>query len=255
MNQSNDLDIIIPVSIELDHPTRASVVSEVRELKSKYGFTRAALSAPCGGWRSVGYPPSEKFVELAAFFAEIKAELEPDGIECGWWITSTLKSGTSEDFSPMVRADGSRHDFANCPLDPEFRRRFADDIAAFLKIAKPVFAITEDDFSIFAAGGCFCEHHIAEFSRRMEREYTRREIVTELSKRTPEAIPFAKVWRKLICDSQVGLAAAIREAADIDSPEVPIGYMQAGGADQDGDCTEAIARALAGERHVPFSRL
>ncbi len=249
------LEVIIPISLELDWPTKESVVREILEQNRKWGFTHFALACPGGGWRSVGYPPKEYFTERAELFAEVKKELEPHGIVCGWWETATVKSGTSEEFSPMVRADGSYSDFANCPLDPEFRKRFAGDIATFSAIAKPAFIFTEDDFSIRAAGGCFCKHHLAEFSRRMGREYAREDVVKALNDKSPENIPFHRAWRELLKDSLVGLAEEMRKALDVDSPEIPMGSMQAGGSDYDGDCSEAIARAMAGKNHVPFSRL
>ena len=56
-------------------------------------------------------------------------------------------------------------------------------------------------------------------------------------------------------DSLVGLAEDMRRELDIDSPEIPMGYMQAGPCDYDGDCTVAVSRAMAGPNHTPYSRL
>ena len=258
MKKIKDLDIIIPISLELDHPTRESITSEILEQYDKYGFTRFALACPSGGWRSCGYPPTEYFKNRAELFLLVKNDLTPYGIDCGWWITATLKSGLSSDFSPIVRSDGSPHPFSNCPLDPEFRSRFANNVALFAKIAKPCFIITEDDYSIHAASpdfGCFCPQHLKEFAKRMNRNYTREQLVEAFSSKTKEGYALLREWRTLMKDSLVGCAEAIRKAVDIDSPEIPIGYMQAGNADKDGDVTLAISRALAGNNHTPFSRI
>lgn len=248
------LKVIIPISIELDWPTRDTILEQIREQHTRFGFTQFALAAPCGGWRSTHYPPRSHFIELAKLYKDVADTLKPCGIECGWWVTTTMKSGHSADFTPIIKPDGTKHPFSNCPLDPNFRKRFAEDVAAFAAIARPSFIFTEDDYSISAADGCFCEWHLQAFAARMGREFTREEIVERLNQYTPENPSFEKAWRQLKKDSMVGLSEAIRAELDKETPDIPMGYMQAGGADADGDSTEAISRALAGARHTPFCR-
>ena len=259
MKTEKQLDIIIPVSMELDWPTREDILSCIREQHEKWGFSRFALAAPCGGWRSVGYPPRERFRELASLFADIRDTLRPEGISCGWWDTLTLKSGPSEEFTRITRSDGSVSPMGNCPLDPAFRKRFSEDIALFASIGKPDFIIFEDDYSVNASSdgmGCFCKHHLAEFSRREGTEYTRETLAKRLRENDEEAVALNRRFRALTRDSLVGLSERVRREVDRETPEVPIGYMQSGGCDLDGeDTTEAVCRALAGPRHVPFSRL
>ena len=255
MKRFDDLDIIIPVSLDLDWPETDTIVREILWQYENYGFTRFALACPCGGWRSIGYPPTEFFAKRAKMFVEIRDALLPHGIECGWWITTTVKSGLRPEFTPVIRADGSVHPFANCPLDPAFRKRLAGDMAVFAKIAKPAFIITEDDFSVHAAGGCFCEKHLAEFAHREGKAYTREELTAQFTGDSPERFSLLRRWRDLTRDSLVGLAEEIRRAVDADSPEIPMGYMQSGAANLDGNCTLAVSKALAGPGHTPFSRL
>ena len=250
-------DILIPIAIDLDWPTKDSIVQCVREQHTRYGFRRFALAAPSGGWRSVGYPSREVYENLAKLFVAVRDELLADGIECGWWITATLKSGRSEQFSGMVDTEGKPSFFANCPLDPVFRKTFSENVARFAEIARPAFIITEDDYSIHAGSseyGCFCEHHLAEFAKRMGKAYTREELISIFRAGTEESNALLRAWRELIRDSMVLISREIREAVDRKTPEIPIGYMQSGGADMDGDCTAAVCRALAGERHAPFCR-
>jgi len=257
MKKYKNLDVIIPISMELDWPTRESIVSTVLEQYRNYGFTRFALAVPGGGWRSVGYPSKDFFEERANFFLQVKNDLIPYGIECGWWITATIKSGASTEFGRMVRIDGSETPFSSCPLDSAFRKRFAGDVALFAKIAKPEFIIVEDDFSIFASAGlqgCFCKHHLDEFAKRQGRYYSREELIQIFSKDITESVEILKKWRELTRDSLVYFSEAVREAVDKDSPEIPMGYMQSGVADYEGDCTEAVCKALAGPNHTPFSR-
>ena len=251
----NELDIIIPISSDLDWPTKEYLISQILEQHEKYGFTKFALALPGHVYRCIGYPPKEVFLQQAQMCKEIKEKLAPYGIECGWWIALTFKSGRSPEFQGIVKSDGSEHPFANCPLDEAFKRRFTSDLADFAEIAEPSFIITEDDFSLSAAAGCYCELHIREFNKRYGFSFTREELVKVLAERTPEALDVIKKWRELAKDSQVEFATAMREALDKKNPEIPMGYLQAGLSDQDGACTYEIARAMAGPNHVPFSRL
>lgn len=255
---STRLEIIVPVSNDNDWPDYRQTIAEIREQHDKYGIDQFALTSPCAGWRSTGLPPEEFYRERAEVFKKIRDAVAPAWIRCGWWNTLTLKSGPDPRWNRMIRMDGTETPMASCPLNPVFRETFARNVALFVKIAKPAFVITEDDFSINAAAqyeGCFCEHHLAEFARREGRTYTREELKAILEQTTPESHELRRRWRTLMRDSLVLFAKAIRDAVDEDSPEVPMGTMQSGGSDHDGDMTEALARAMAGPAHTPFSRL
>ncbi len=254
----NETDVIIPVGLASAIDSGKKVADTILDLHQKYGYRRFMLAGPAKGWRAIGFPPIEHFEELAYAFLEAKNELLPYGIECGWWLTTVVKSGPCDDFVRIKRANGSLAPFSSCPLDEKFREHFADCIARFAKIAKPAFIITEDDYSILASApvnGCFCDLHLEEFSKRMGTEYTREELSAILSERTPEALEIIKKWRELMKDTLVDFAKTIRKKLDVDSPEIPVGYMQSENADAEGDCTYDICKALAGDRHTPFSRL
>lgn len=258
VKRDKDLDIIIPVSIDIDWPDYDSIVECILEQNKKYGFTRFALSGPMAGYRSYKYPPIEHYEKLGQLAKKIKDALLPYGIECGWWITVTIKGGLSEEFSPMVKADGSTTPFSNCPLDPDFQLGFAKRVALYAKIAKPAFIITEDDYSIHASTwseGCFCQHHLREFEKKVGKYYTREELNELFIRRDKESLALLKAFRETQKDSLVSLAEAIRREVDIESPEIPIGSMQSGYADIDGDSTYSLAKALAGDNHTPFSRI
>lgn len=249
------LDIIIPISIDIDWPKKDEIIRDIIEQYQNYGFARFALAAPCGGWRSVGYPPREFYTKTANLFKEVKQAVSKYGIECGWWITLTLKAGKTEGFQSMVKLDGSEHPFAICPLDQDFKARFSADVAHFAKIAKPTFIITEDDFSLSAAMGCYCDKHIERFNTQYGYSFTREELVSLFDSKTEQSFEVLRGWRETAKESLVEFAKAMRSELDKESPEIPMGYMQAGNADKDGDCTVAISQALAGENHTPFSRL
>lgn len=257
-SEIQDLDILVPIALELDWPSCESIVEDILFLKEKYGFSRFALAGPGGGWRSRNYPPRSVFENLAHLFAEVQKQVAPRGAECGWWITTTLKSGPSPDFTRMTNPDGTTSAFANCPQDPAFIKQFASDVAAFARIAQPAFIVTEDDYSVNAAlkkdYGCFCSHHLNAFARRMGHYYTPDELMDIFSSQDAESLALLKSWRQLMCDSLTVLADAVRTELDKCNPEIPMGYMQSGACDMDGDCTEPLSRAMAGPNHVPFSR-
>lgn len=251
----NELDIIIPLSLELNHPTKDAIVKDIMHLHKNYGFVRYMLTAPSAAWRGHHYPPKEAFVERAEIFNAVKKEIEPYGIELGWWITGTLKTGPSDDFIRQVKINGESHPFSNCPSDPEYIKRFCENITLFTSIANPDFIITEDDFSIAAAQGCYCKYHLEAFEKLSGRYYSREELASVFSSDSPKDIEIAKLWRENLKNSLVNFAKEMRKAIDSVDPKIPIGYMQSGGVDFEGGGTYEIAKALAGENHTPFSRI
>ena len=62
----NELEIFIPVSIELDWPTAQDVIECIKEQHGRYGFSKFLLACPGAGWRSKGYPPRAELDRLAA---------------------------------------------------------------------------------------------------------------------------------------------------------------------------------------------
>ena len=253
--KSAGLDLIIPVTLEADWIPAESVAESILEQNRRFGFTKFALAMPCKGWRGVSYPPPAHFLERAECFRRVRALL-PDHIRCGWWHTLVLKSGPTPGVSRIVREDGTEAPFSSCPLDPEYRRRFAADVTAVLAVCKPDFLLLEDDFGMNCHGGsgCFCRRHLEEFARREGRFYSREEL-HELFTDTPdESRELLRRYQLLQRDSLVLFAEAIRAAADRVMPELTIGYDQPGCSRKDGDSVEAVARALAGKRHTPWVR-
>lgn len=245
-------DVIVPVELETDQPTDEIIVRDIAEQHRKYGFTRFMLAAPSAGRRSAAFPDEAVYIRLAERFSRIRDALKPQGVTLGWWNCLTVKTGSSPQMVRQVGSDGVSSALASCPRDPVFRTVFSDRTALFARMAKPEFIFLEDDFTLADRFGCFCPGCLAAFGKRMQRMYSREEL-TEAFRAGDIAL--LRAWRDFSGESLTGLAAAIRAAVDRETPEIPIGSMQSGGSDKDGNCTEAVARALAGDRHVPFSRL
>ena len=255
MKKFDDLDIIIPVCIGELNADAAVLADSILSQYNAYGFTRFGLFMPDKGWRASSYPPREHFEEKAELFKEIRRRL-PSEISCGWWHTLTLKSGPTPGYTRIVRRNGTEAPFSTCPLDPAYRKRFAEDVAMVLAMSHPDFFITEDDFGINCHGGpgCFCKYHLEEFARREGRYYSREELEELFTQHPVESRELLRRWQALAKDSLVLFAQAIREEADKLTPEIPMGIMQPGSNDRDGNAIESVARAIAGKNHVPFVR-
>ncbi len=253
------LDIIVPMKMEADWPTKEDLVEAMRYQKEHYGIHRFALGAPSIGWKSAGFPPLSHFERLGRFFAEIRDEVRKDGISCGFMNMLTIRNGSDARFTNILRADGTEAELAPCPLDPAFQQVFSESNALLVKLARPDFVFFEDEYTVCAQTrdrlGCFCEHHLRAFADRCGRYYTREELVSIFAENTPEALALLRTWRELTRDSLVSLSQAVRREVDKYTPEVPMGTMQPASCDRDGDSTEAVARALAGPNHTPFSRI
>ena len=251
-------EMMIPVTLGMDEITAEDAIRVILRQHERYGFDHFIMECPYGGCRSTGFPAPEEWDFYAQKYVQVRDAVAPYGIRCGWWLAITIKSGLLEGATPITRADGTTSPIANCPMDPTFRKRFAAETARFAKTTKPTLIITEDDYSINAAAGkqgCFCKYHIQEFNRRHGTSYTRETLVEALSAGTPEAAELEKSWRTLKKDSLVLLASDMRRALDEETPEIPLGYMQAGNAYLEDNATYDIAKAMAGPRHTPFSRI
>lgn len=244
-------DVIVPVNAD----SVESAKKKITWLHEKFGFTRFCLSGLTKGHRSMGYPTREEYVTGAKMFAEIREWIKGQGLSVGWFCCLTVKSGRADSFTPIIKADGSAHPFANCPADEGFAEALASDIAAYADIARPDFIFLEDDFSVSAAAGCYCERHLSMLEEKVGRRLEREELVKILADTSAEALTVKRAFADVKRESLVALATKIQIAVEKSCPEIPIGLMQSGASERDGDMTEAVTKALAGERHTPFVRL
>ena len=137
MINKDELFTVVPIGIDdYDYFDKEKIIEVILEMYNDYGIKCFGLCCPNKGFRSVGYPSKEYYAEIAKNFKEIKEELNDyKDIILGWWNILTIKNGGS--FEPIVKANGQEHAFSSCPLDPEFIKRFSEDIAMFAAVAKP----------------------------------------------------------------------------------------------------------------------
>jgi hypothetical protein len=138
----------------------------------------------------------------------------------------TLRPGQA--FTTMVDPYGRAAAAAACPLCPEWRRTIAETFAAFAA-AEPWALWVEDDFRLHNHapldwGGCFCERHLAEYSRRAGRRLSREEFVAGVLA-PGEPHPFRRIWLETSRDTWNDLARLFGEAVHAVSPATRVGLM------------------------------
>lgn len=133
-----------------------------------------------------------------------------------------------QDFRLMVDPNGRTAALAVCPRDPAWRRYIAG-LYAYYAAAKPRFLWVEDDFRYHNHapldwGGCFCQEHLDEFSRRAGHSVTRAEFVAGMLA-PGEPHPYRRIWLETAREGLEEAAAAIREAVHAVSPDTRLGLM------------------------------
>ncbi len=249
------LTVITPVLLKRTTP------AELKTLRDTYGIRRFFV---CGGpngakARLRGYPTLTDFEEIGETILRGKKELADTDIELNWWCAPSLRCGLNAPYQHVVNFDGQESPHGMCALDPGFQQDFARKIARVVEIARPPMVLLEDDYvQSHQPGvvlGCFCPRHLAEFSRRAGKNYTREEVANFFIEDQPETLALRKIFAEVNRDSLVELSTVIRQAVDKVAPETRIGLCECGVTDIDGFMTFAVARALAGKNPRPFIRV
>lgn len=243
---NSEINPIIPVRIFPNHEDE--ILSQIIELRTKYGLKRFMLLAPQKTVRFSGFPGPEVYSNIGERLLQIKNKLAPYGIEIGWECSATVKQGPGAPYQFLTGIDGRVSEISFCPLDPDFMEVLSNNISTVVSIAKPFMVIIEDDYTVRHAGfGCFCPYHLTEFSRRQQQNYSREKLLEIFSEVTPESIRLRRAWAELVCDSLVSLADLIRQKVDKIAPETRILLCQPGSADNEGDLTKPVTKAFAGK--------
>jgi hypothetical protein len=133
-----------------------------------------------------------------------------------------------QDFRLMVDPNGREAELTVCPLDPEWLD-YLCGLYAFYARTHPRLLWLEDDFRYhnhwpLEWGGCFCDAHLAEFSRRAGRPLQRAEFISGLlAPGRPHE--FRRIWLETAAETLEQAAAAVGEAVRTVSPETSMGLM------------------------------
>ena len=251
------LDPIVPF---LYYPEKEEfMLQQLIEIKEKYGPRRFVFIGP--------YPKSAEEYKLTAYrelgkqIKHVKEKLKPHGIDIGWWGVG-LRYGKElgQGFQRIVNIDGNVTLRSYCPLDQRFQQFMADNILELIREAHPFVVQFDDDYELSWQPpgnnnfGCFCPLHLKMFGERTGRYYSREELVAIFSEVTPESKRLRRAWAEMSRDSLELLAAEVRKAVDQVAPETRLSLCQAGCCDFDGDFTESVTKAFAGNTR-PMVRL
>ncbi|GHU58353.1 hypothetical protein FACS189444_1900 [Spirochaetia bacterium] len=184
---------------------------------------------------STGHLTLKQQQTYAHFFRKAKAAVENLGVSFSINIWSTFYHtdrgralAEGQNFQTMVDPNGKKASVAVCPLCPEFRAYYLDLAKRFAALDPFIFWI-EDDFRFHNHGplhwgGCFCERHMEEFSKKAGKTVTREEFVAGIL-RTGEPHPYRKIWLDSCRDTFNDIAAEIGNTMRAVSPGIRIGLM------------------------------
>ena len=246
LSARSPLTVITPTLLKYTSP------AELKQLRDQYGIKRFFICGPDHAKVQLrGYPDIADFEGIGNTMLRCKKELADDSVELNWWCAPTLRSGLNAPYQHVVNFDGRESHLGLCAFDPGFQQDFAAKIARVVEIARPPIVLMEDDYTQHTHPGvvlgCFCKRHLAEFSRRAGRNYTREEVAKLFLEDRPETLPLRKIFAEVNRDSLVELSKVIRQAVDKVAPDTRIGLCECGGTDIDGFMTFDVARALAGK--------
>ena len=252
------IDPIVP--IRFYNNRKDKMLQQLLELKKNYGLRRFLLCAPMDEVILTGFPKAEVYQQIGETILEVKQALHDHGIDVGWWCAPSIRSGYDSRFQYITDISGRVAANSPCPLDPVFREEFSNNVATVANIAKPFVVQFEDDFELSWQPpnninfGCFCPLHLAEFSRRQGRTFKREELLELFTGNDAETILLRRKWAELSRDTLADFARLIRQKVDQVAPKTRMSLCQSGVADFDGDFTEAVTRAFAGNTR-PMTRL
>lgn len=137
-----------------------------------------------------------------------------------------LKPG--QDFRLMVDKNGKKSDLCVCPLCENWQEYFINLYREYARLNPNILWI-EDDFRLhnhdpLEWGGCFCEAHMREFSKRAGKELTREEFLEGVLK-PGKPHPYRKIWLDVNRECFNSLAKKIGDAIHSESPDTKLGLM------------------------------
>ena len=170
-------------------------------------------------------PEGDPVADRAGIFARRYREVAPklkalSKVQQGILLQATMGHGgfpgSVTPWQLAVKRNGTSV-YRMCPLDKRFLEYIARTCRTFSDL-KPDFFMIDDDTRIIWDGmpGCFCPLHLAEFSKRTGRAWSREAVVKMLDSKSDPAM--AAKWEEVKVDSLRRFFRTIRENF---SPEIP----------------------------------
>lgn len=158
-------------------------------------------------WMCAVHPEGDPVTDKAALYVKLYKETSNilrglSDVRQGILLQATMGHGgfpgSATPWQLSVKPDGSSV-YRMCPMDERFLDYMARTCRTFAA-AKPDFFMVDDDTRLVFGDipGCFCPLHLAEFSKRTKRKWTRQEVVSMLKKGDSRD---ADVWKEVKVDS------------------------------------------------------
>ena len=177
----------------------------------------------CTNIQPEGTPLWNKGENIARIYRRYKEELDKAGVPSGVLLQSTLGHGTASiDPAPlqfMEPMDGSPL-FAYCPMDEGVLDRLCREIK-IIAAEHPAALMLDDDVRLLMRPGicCGCPLHMAEYNRRMKKNFTKAELNEYLLTHS-EHDPLVQGFVTLMRDTLVHAVTRMREAVDSIDPTI-----------------------------------
>lgn len=184
---------------------------------------------------NTGHPTPEEVEPWLRMVERMKPRLAAQGVTTSLnpWVSllhedrgRVLKAG--QKFRLMVDPDGRTATATACPLCPVWREHLRQQYERLARL-HPRIIWVDDDFRLhnhspLQWGGCFCELHLQEYSRRAGRAVKREEFVQGvLQPGAPH--PFRRIWLDTSRETMVDLARMLGQAVRRVAPETQVGLM------------------------------
>ena len=198
-----------------------------------------------------GDPVADKASMYAAWYGDVVERIKPiSSVKLGILLQATMGHGgfpgSVTPWQLTVKPDGTSV-YRMCPMD----RRFLDYIARTCRTfseKKPDFFMVDDDTRmVWGLPGCFCPLHLAEFSRRTGREWTREAVVKALESGD---VATTKAWEEVKVDSLRKFFKTIRDNFSADIP----GMLCVVGSEAHLKHAREFAQILAAPGQTPIIR-
>ena len=236
-------------------PGRAAELAEVLlRLERDGGVTDVAFMMPL---QPETFPPAVKVARFRDLFLEMRQALSASRLRTGILLQTLIGCGDHGQNMPepvfrrIITLEGKESN-RTCPLDRALQDYVRQTLAT-LAGAGARFFIVDDSTRLFAwnAIGCFCPDHLSALNRLVGRPLSAGELAETLKRDDPAARRIGEAWDRVLLDSLLDLARAVRGGIDSVDPAIPCGY----------NCSvseiayaEPIALALAGQTR-PFVRV
>lgn len=186
---------------------------------------------------SDGHITTDELKDFIRMAKRLKQRLDENNIALSLnpWTTlyhtargRTLKPG--QDFTLLVREDGTDNGITACPLCPNWLRYITETYCELAREIRPVAIWIEDDYRLHnhgpggGWGGCFCRLHLKRFSERVGKDVSREELLDTIL-RPGRPHPWRRIWREVWKESLIEPAKKLTAALKAVSADIRIGLM------------------------------